>query len=426
MPRSSVAALVWFVVSLAPARTQEVSPAACALCTEATIECPTCAGAGTVTVACGFCGADGKLQCLVCPPERPGFVDCPNRYCRDGKTRWEGGDSDPCKLCAAKGRIACPSCRGKAAPECIACAGTGKRPRTCWTCAGSRRVACPLCAVDPARVGCGTCTGDGKVACGICRDGAPKGVQPCVVCNGAGDRACTTCRGLDRVACSKCAATGKMRLGSSKYPGVPGPRDKAGVKQCELCEGKAVKNCHDCTKGRVDCPSCEKGQTPSVCRHCLQQRAIGCDECLSGGHARWEVLGDCLVRTGHPARAVPFYERAIERAKAMQGPVVLTQLHLAALDLQAKFDALRGARDALDRATGGEASSAKAGAPMLPPAATLETFWPADVRARYWPDPPQGQELAPWRDAEWMRAHRERLVARLEASLAKARAAAAK
>lgn len=407
-----------------PAQVGAAAPApACALCTEQAVACPTCNGSGTCAIPCLFC-SKGRVECTMCSSEQRGWIDCPNRFCRGGKTQWEGGDADPCKLCAAKGRVPCPSCRGQQAPSCGACAGTGTRQRTCWTCAGKQRIACPACAVDPRRAGCGSCDGSGKVACARC-EVATKGAPVCIVCNGAGDRPCTTCRGLDRVPCAKCAATGKMRLASQKYPGVPTAREKAGVKQCELCEGKATKNCADCKKGRVDCPSCDKSKPASACLHCLQQRAIGCDECLSGGWSRLEILGDWLLAHDRPRHAAAFYTAALERVQAMKGPVSLTELHLTALDVQMKLQSLQAASGALRQATGG-ASGAKEPGPTLPPAAVLETFWPVDVRKRYWPDAPAGHELGPWRDAEWMAAHRRALQTRLEASLSKAQEAAGK
>lgn len=411
-------------LSFAPAQDLGAAPA-CALCTDRTVECPTCAGAGVLSGPCGFCLGKGKVECSSCPSARPGWIDCPNRYCRDGKSQWQGGDADPCKLCAAKGRIPCPSCRGQKPVPCIACAGIGARSRTCPTCVGGKRIPCPLCTLDPARGGCSTCDGSGKATCRLCASSEAKGSGPCFSCNGRGDIACASCVGLDRVACTKCGATGKMRMVSSKYPGLPAaPGEKAGVKQCEWCEGKATKNCPDCKKGRVDCKYCEKGQVPNACVHCVQQRAIGCDECLSGGYSRWETLGELLLAKGQASRARLFFARALAAAQAMTGPVRLAELHLTMLDLQAKFAALEKARRQLAGAAG--EAVAKPDPPRLPAAAELELFWPLAVRQRYWPDAPVGQEISPWRDEKWMTAHRARTVARLEAALAKANAAAGK
>lgn len=423
--RSIVALLVcWTMLLLHPAWAQDaVAKPACALCTDHTVECPTCAGKGTKAVPCGVCLADGKVECGVCAGERPGTVDCPNPYCRDGKSHWDGGDADPCRLCATKGRIPCPICRGRKPMACAACAGTGKSERTCPTCLGGKRVPCPLCTVDPARMGCSTCDGGGRVVCQLCPAGTNKSTEPCLHCMGVGDHHCFLCSGLGRVSCESCAATGKMRMASptSRFPGAP--TEKAGVKQCDSCEGKATIVCKDCKKGRIDCKHCEKGRIARTCVHCLHQRVFGCDECLSGGYSRWEVLGELLLAKAQPARAALFFDRALTTAKTMTGPPRLVEGYLQLLimqsDLEYEEEALKSPAAFVRLAT----------SRVKPPSAVtinLEVYWPADARRRHWPDPPPRQEHAPWTNEGWMKAHRARVVARLENSLAKARAAAGK
>lgn len=423
--RLVLAAFLWIWSSMHGAVAQE-EPAvpACTFCTDKTVACPTCDGTGVRAVPCVYCGGDGAVECGTCDSKQPGWIDCPNGPCRDGKTHWQGGDTDPCKLCATKGRIPCPSCRGQKGGRCVACAGIGKRMRTCWTCVGGKRLPCPKCTQDPAATGCGTCDGSGKAPCRLCAKTEPKGTKPCLACDGKGDLPCARCQGLDRVACAKCAATGKMRMASSKYPGLPATyAEKAGVKTCDLCEGRAVKNCADCKKGRIDCAKCEKGQVPDVCVPCLHQRQVGCDECLSGGHARHELLGNLLLEKGEPVRAAAFLARALEIAQTLKGPAVMTQAHIEMLDVQARFDELRKTLRGLEAALGEPRDPAAA---TPPAAAQLEQFWPQDMRERHWPDAPAGHALAPWRDETWLAGHRARLVARLTEALAKANAAAGK
>ena len=393
----------------------EGSPAACVLCTASTkIECPTCAGSGIRAVPCGLCGGDGSVECRTCDADKPGWIACPNRFCREGKTVWEGGDTDPCKLCAAKGRFKCPSCQGQKATRCVGCAGTGKRPIPCWTCAGGKQIKCPLCSLDPTRGGCSTCAGAGKMTCRLCELNDPKGSQPCLVCEGKIHFVCVRCRGLGYVVCEKCGASGKVRMVARDDPILP-PTIKAGVKECFWCEGRGRKTCPDCARGRVDCKQCEKGQVPNACVHCLQQGSVLCDECASGGYSRWETLGDLLLAKEHPRRAALFYQSALEEAKAMTGPGPMVELHVALAEF-AKLDAALKAMPNLPATVG------PSDKPRLPGHLRVEAYWPWHIRQRHWPEAPAGNELAPWRDEAWMSSHRARVVARLESALARASA----
>ena len=425
---------LWIV--LATGLLAQGATAPCSFCAGGTIACPTCTQ-GKVEVPCVFCDGAGKDVCATCNPERPGKIDCPNPYCRDGLTRWQGGDTDPCKLCTKKGHIACPDCRGQAAGRCAFCAGTGARPRTCWTCAGARRIECPLCSFDPTKPGCSVCKDVGELECRLCTPAPAAGpagaaeakpVPPplvaCNACRGRGDLTCRSCSGLDKVACTRCGATGKMRMTANKpgQPAIPGiPGEKAGVKECDLCSGKAVRNCPDCKKGRIDCATCERGRVAARCTTCLNAGRIGCDACQSGGHARFELLADLLVARGQPARAATLLEQAVRRARALEGPTGTQARQVKLLDLQQKLFETRSLLASVEALTGRSRTQAlDRRLPYL-----LEGVWPRDLQERHWPDPPAKQRLMPWLDPVWLRSHRERLVARLQTALEKATAAAA-
>ncbi len=414
-PRLWSAILVWvlglFAGGLVPA--QDPAKAPCAVCTAGTIACPTCTGAGTVAVACVFCDGDGTLDCRACEKGKPGSADCPNRTCRDGRTQWDTGMSDPCKLCAAKGVIPCAACRGKKAPRCVACGGAGKRSRTCVTCAGATRLPCPACTADAKANGCAPCGGSGQRSCRRCADKQPPPKSACIACNGTGGFACFTCSGLDRVACENCGASGKMRMKERDPVLGDIPGRKAGVKQCDRCAGAGIRNCPDCKGGTRDCRECDRGSVAKGCLACLQVGTMTCDNCLSGNLAHREAMGDFLFAGGHPAAAIPWFESALARARVLKGPSGATALSA----LQADLEALR-LPPRLD------------GLPSLSFAETLrvlagERAIPRDRRAQLWPDPPKNGHHAPWLDATWLATHRERHVARLEAALDKARAAAA-
>jgi hypothetical protein len=200
-------------------------------------------------------------------------------------------------------------------------------------------------------------------------------------------------------------------------PSLPGSASaKAGVKTCDSCKGRGIADCPDCKRGRGDCSSCEKGRVPDVCSHCLQQRTVACDECLSGGYSRWETLGSHLLRQGQSERAASFFRRALEQARAMRGPVRLAAEHV---ELLAKLERLETLRRSLVALTGSEDPA--------PPAivqAAVEAFWPLETQQRHWPNPPARRPLNPWADEGWMAGNRQRTVARLEAQLARALAAA--
>lgn len=410
-------ALVVFVLGLFVARlatAQDPAKPACTVCTAGAIACPTCAGAGTVAVACVFCEGDGAIECRACAKGKPGTADCPNRTCRDGRTQWDTGMSDPCKLCVAKGTIVCAACRGKKTTRCVACLGAGKRLRTCVTCAGAARLPCPACVADPKSASCAPCGGSGQWSCRRCTDKKPAPKTACIACNGAGGFACITCSGLDRVACENCGASGRMRMAAKTAPGLGGvPGAKAGVKECDRCTGAGIRNCPDCKGGTRDCAECERGVVAKGCLACLQVGNLPCDDCLSGNLARRQAMGDFLLAAGHPAAAIPWLESTLARARDFAGPSgpaapLATKALLDAWRLDPRLEVLLPL-------------------PFAVPSRALvsERAIPHDRRVQLWPDPPKDGKPLPWLDATWLAEHRQRHVARLGEALGKAREAAA-
>lgn len=69
---------------------------------------------------------------------------------------------------------------------------------------------------------------------------------PCPACAGERKLICGTCRGSARVGCGACHATGR----------VAGQR---GPKNCPTCRGQSTVTCPSCTRGRVDCFTCDAG-----------------------------------------------------------------------------------------------------------------------------------------------------------------------
>ena len=416
--RCLLSAALAVVFALAALRAQTPpAPVTCPLCTDATIVCPTCNGEGTRPVDCWLCGADGTVECPRCP-KQPGVVDCPNPVCHDGQAVWTLGDTDPCKLCKAKGTVRCPECGGKKGWRCTVCNGTGKRIATCPTCVGGKRIACPLCSPPGAEPGCCAC---GLATCRLCPKD-DKGTHACIRCNGTGGVVCPQCDGLDRVPCKLCGATGKVRMATKRNVGsIPDPGVKAGVKQCERCNGTGIWNCFRCKGGRQDCPACEAGRAARSCAACLFRGVVPCDDCLSGGYAKPEFLALHLIEKGFPRQAVPLLERAIATAARMNGP----RVPIVGLPAEVKADDLQLAREQFLRALG------MLPAPSPPPAdiraadENLEVRLPAAARLRYWPDPPQDHPLEPWQSPSWLKSHRERTVQRLQAALERAREAAA-
>jgi len=199
----------------------------CSVCSdEKYVDCLSCKATGKVFDGCKLCRARGHHACLTCDPQaapsirkslspafnkatrevyittltrfekkakdarnvrraaqkrtgvsdRPpkkGRVDCTNAYCKGGKTLWQGGDTNPCKVCRSKGTMKCTNCRGGKAP-CIACQGLKGRNTSCVDCAGGGRLPCPACNFDLKSDKCVLCDGEPKLACARCRDNSHK------------------------------------------------------------------------------------------------------------------------------------------------------------------------------------------------------------------------------------------------------------
>lgn len=332
-------------------------------------------------------------------------MDCPNPVCKDGKTQWQGGDEDPCKLCKGKGTFKCADCRGEKKGNCTICGGIGKRVAPCGTCTGKGRLACPLCTIDPARACCSTCDGGGRVECGRCAGATSRQTRPCLLCVGQGQRACPHCHGVGEASCGKCGGSGKVRMAIKPRIPIPGaqPEKGGGVKSCDECKGRGIHRCVRCKKGRVDCAACDGGKVAEVCAPCLHARQLPCEECLSGGHSRWETLGRFLLQEGHKQRAALFLRRALGEAQAMEGPrrpeARLVQLVELAQELRR-----------IDR---------QHVQPRMPGLADQEWFLPLDARQRYWSwELPVGNVLTPWRDDEWLERYRTAVCARIAKALA--------
>ena len=411
-------------------RSQSVPSVSCALCESSkTVACPICTGAGTVLATCALCSGDGRSDCSLC--NQTGKLRCPNN-CREGKVQWvyrpttgyglaapeATRHADPCRLCDARGLITCLSCSRDATRTCLHCSGTGKRLRTCWTCRGGGHIECPAC-VDvtdmSAPLACRTCD-DGDAKCRLCDGIDRRKTRPCPTCKSKGTVPCASCRGHRRLACNDCGGTGKVRSVAVDRFGIS--KGDAGVQMCRACNGRGHGPCSSCKGGLQDCERCDAGRTPDYCTACLHERVVPCEECRSGGYARLEIIGNMLVARGRGKLAANLLELALERAKSLRGPWCShegTDRRGLPVGKDTEAD--------LTRLMAIPQLNAKHWTSMLTSLApeSLEATFPLEFRERYWPDPPKNNHLTPWADAVWLSKHRQRVVARIKASLARAR-----
>ena len=93
---------------------------------------------------------------------------------------------EPCKPCAAKGKINCTRCHGKRQMPCPRCQARGTE--TCPTCGGRQYIQGP----NNQNQQCMRCNGAGRTSCSQCHES--KTVQ-CRQCRGAGAMTCQQCNG---------------------------------------------------------------------------------------------------------------------------------------------------------------------------------------------------------------------------------------
>jgi hypothetical protein len=79
---------------------------------------------------------------------------------------------------------------------------------------------------------------------------ASRHVASCWGCKGDGRVSCVPCGGAGRVTCQACD-------GEGKYHGTTASGARR-VLNCKTCRGKCDVVCTDCTRGRVECPTCHK------------------------------------------------------------------------------------------------------------------------------------------------------------------------
>lgn len=186
------------------------------------VPCPCCEGKGVIDeIGCSVCQADGYIgtkPCVACQSSGRKAYSCP--LCRGGGGKIAGGKATECRACKGKGAPLCPACKGtgeidRLNPEaakyettvCISCGGEGwERHVKCKLCAGkgtlkrkssdavyiyTREITCPHCkgeGAGPPR--CGNCGGDGYL-------GSSRSCRACMTCYGTGHLfvPCKTCRG---------------------------------------------------------------------------------------------------------------------------------------------------------------------------------------------------------------------------------------
>ena len=186
------------------------------------VDCPACRGSGLIQVTgCARCRGTGYVghgTCPVCRGTARVKYSCP--YCKGTGKDKNGRD--------------CRACRGRGAPPCLICKGTGKIPRLNPDAVGRPTFPCEICAGTgfEVEVKCRICAGTGRVkspgttsgnvymyTSGPCRHcgGDGKGPPICPGCHGRGfsgtpprHRPCTQCSGTGRalLPCHACGGRG--------------------------------------------------------------------------------------------------------------------------------------------------------------------------------------------------------------------------
>lgn len=306
------------------------------------IECVTCKAKGVVVLPCAACSAKGRVKCPVCGPNKKrdaelkaredqfrktyatrhgaskasriprwkpapkGRVPCRSGPCHGGRIVWTGGDTNPCKLCGAKGHVKCGFCKsGNLA--CLTCGGDRKRTVTCPTCHGKKSTSCPGCRAKTLSDRCPLCRGRPTRDCQLC----PTGKHPfkkCGLCGATGKHNCRSCGGAKKTACGQCAAAGKIRIKLVEIE--TGRTGKGGVRTCKSCEGTGTRDCHECKSGKVHCQRC--GGLKRLRAECIGKIVCACVHW--GPHAPLEALGDVLLAAGKKEEAARFFDAALVEA----------------------------------------------------------------------------------------------------------------
>lgn len=309
--------LLFSVLGLGLAPSVPGQAAACDLCADLHhVPCPPCAGKGTLRAECHAC-VRGKSPCPSCAARameatrtrtrtKSGFIPCPNPACdKTGRVSIVEGSVARCQVCAAKGSLPCPDCKGKDQVVCALCEGRRHRQAPCLDCVGTGRLPCPSCTIQPGAK-CPLCQDTGLRGCGSCK-GEPEGAPACGLCQAQGDRACSNCSGQGRAACDVCRGTGTMRKTD------PRTGESRGTGRCDVCRGRGVEACGHCKKGRVPCPGCEKGKVAGTCEGCVLDGSAFCSNCLSGGVRLPELAAGILLQHGRKEKADAWISSALER-----------------------------------------------------------------------------------------------------------------
>ena len=307
----------------------------CSTCRdEETVLCPPCSGSGRIRIPCWACDRTGSRPCLQCNTEeairdpelkiavrrmkkssgrkktRKGRLPCLNSYCRGGRMTWQGGATNPCRVCGGNGTIKCGFCSGGKA-TCKTCGGTRKRTAVCWDCAGGAKLACPGCKLEKPPEQCPHCK-DKRVLSGADCKFEIHGNEFCSACSGKGKVTCRQCAGTNKTPCGPCAGCGKIRI-NVRYTDT-GQQTKGGIRTCSSCKGKGHLDCMHCKRGRAPCARC-KGRKKTLIP-CHKSTRLTCACVTMGPHAPIEVLGDILLAAGLTDRAFLFFREAEARTQA--------------------------------------------------------------------------------------------------------------
>jgi DnaJ-class molecular chaperone len=189
------------------------------------VPCPCCGGKGAIDEAgcekCAGDGFEGANSCGVCAGSGRKAYKC--KYCSGNgsiKSSVKDAKEIECRACKGKGAPFCPPCKGTGeisrrnpdaaryeTTECISCNGEGwERHLKCNKCGGKGTVTVShsdATTVYTLEVSCNICKGQGTgpPRCNKCGGrgyrGSGKRYYPCMMCFGTGHlfSSCRTCRG---------------------------------------------------------------------------------------------------------------------------------------------------------------------------------------------------------------------------------------
>ena len=244
----------------------------------------TCAGGSATSpdvctpcaASCETCSGPTAEECVSCASTHPFFVSATNSCVADCKPL--GMYADGSSSCAACD-VACGTCSGPLASECLSCTNAA----TPFVSSGECVAECgngtfvelsgASAACVPCHASCAECSGPSSTSCtscpatatpyydaGACVASCPAGRvaegSSCVAC----DASCASCTDASATGCASCPAGGvhNASTGRCEYQCALGQYADSGT-TCAACDA----GCATCSGGAASCTSCA-GATPAL------------------------------------------------------------------------------------------------------------------------------------------------------------------